>query len=206
MYVPATNQWEDQEQILAFMQRFSFATIINVNASGLACATHLPFVVEATPKGIRLLAHFAKANEQWQLLEEQSSLVIFAEPHAYVSPAHYEKAQNVPTWNYQAVHAYGRAHLLHDRVAALQALEALIKQSEAAYLQQWEGLSDQYKDGMLHGIVAFEIMVSELQAKSKLSQNKRPLEQERIARTQLGSDLETERYLGQQMLANLRKK
>lgn len=206
MYIPATNRWEDQEQILAFMQRFSFASIINVNTSGLACATHLPFVVEKTPDGIRLLAHFARANEQWKLLEQQISLVVFAEPHAYVSPSHYDKVQSVPTWNYQSVHAYGQAKLLLDRDAALQTLEALILNSEAAYMEQWKGLSDTYKDGMLQGIVAFELLVTDLQAKSKLSQNKRPAEQERIAKTKLNSTMETERYLGQQMKENLKRK
>ena len=205
MYIPSTNSWEDQDAIFSFMQRFSFATIINVDINGLACATHLPFVVERTAEGIRLRAHFAKANTQWQLLEKQQSLVIFSEPHAYVSPSHYNKRQNVPTWNYQAVHAYGQATILSDEAAARQTLEALILQSEASYLEQWQSLSEQYKAAMINGITAFEIRVSDLQAKSKLSQNKQIAEQERIANTYLKSPQSQEQYLGEAMLRNLQK-
>lgn len=205
MYVPSDNSWEDQEQILAFMQRFSFAAITNMDTNGLPCVTHLPFVVQSDEGGIRLLAHFAKANEQWRLLENQTSLVVFAEPHAYVSPTYYDKVQSVPTWNYQSVHAYGKAALLTEPDAAIQTLEALIIQSEASYLEQWKGLSDGYKAAMLNGIVAFELQVTDLQAKSKLSQNKRPLEQERIAKTKLGSDSPSEQYLGEQMMDYLKK-
>ena len=205
MYVPGMNRWENQEHILAFMQRFSFATITNVTTSGLPLATHLPFVVQMRDNQLWLTAHFAKANEQWQLLEGQTSLVVFAEPHAYVSPSHYEKEQNVPTWNYQAVHAYGQARLLKEQSAANEVVEDLIRQSEPAYLAQWQGLSAGYKEAMFKGIVAFELEVTDLQAKSKLSQNKRMAEQKSIAEALTKSTDSGEQYLGSVMSEELKR-
>ena len=203
MYIPATNRWEDQEGVRAFMQRFSFATIINVDSNGLAIATHLPFVVEQRENDLILKAHFARANEQWQLLNGQTSLVIFSEPHAYVSPAHYDKEQNVPTWNYQAVHAYGQAKIIDDESAARIIIEDLIQQSEPAYMEQWKRLSPAYQEAMFKGIVAFEMLVADVQAKSKLSQNKQTGEQMRIAESLLHSSDPGERYLGKEMLDQL---
>ncbi|MEL7426091.1 MAG: FMN-binding negative transcriptional regulator [Bacteroidota bacterium] len=205
MYIPSTNTWENQEGILAFMQRFSFASIINVNRDGLPLATHLPFVVETRGEQLFLKAHFARANDQWKCLDEQTSLVIFSEPHAYVSPAHYDKKQNVPTWNYQAVHAYGQARIVEDGPAARAIVEDLIQQSEPEYLKQWKELSPAYQAAMFKGIVAFEMLVTDIQAKSKLSQNKRPEEQMRIAEELLHSTDTGERYLGKEMLDQLNK-
>lgn len=206
MYIPAINEWEDREHILAFMQRFSFATIIHVDHNTRPIATHLPFVVEEREYGVYLIAHFARANEQWKYLETQTSLVVFAEPHAYVSPSHYDKTLNVPTWNYQSVHVYGLAKLLTKERDARYALEALIMQSEPDYLAQWQNLSVEYQEAMLQGIVAFEVQIKDLQAKSKLSQNKREIEQDRIAQTYLRSDDPGVNYLGEEMKKHLQKR
>ncbi|MEL6972136.1 MAG: FMN-binding negative transcriptional regulator [Bacteroidota bacterium] len=205
MYIPSTNRWEDQEGVLAFMQRFSFASIINVNGSGLPLATHLPFVLDIRGEQLFLKAHFARANDQWTFLDQQTSLVVFSEPHAYVSPAHYNKKQNVPTWNYQAVHVYGQARVVEDGPTARAIVEDLIQQSEPGYLKQWKELSPAYQEAMFKGIVAFEMLVTDVQAKSKLSQNKQPEEQMRIAEELLHSADTGERYLGKEMLNQLNK-
>ncbi|MBK8473954.1 MAG: FMN-binding negative transcriptional regulator [Sphingobacteriales bacterium] len=95
------------------------------------------------------------------------------EPHAYISPQLYESPINVPTWNYIAVHAYGKAQLIADEIAATALLEQTINYYEAQYMVQWNSLPQDYKDRLLKGIVAFEIVVTELQGKQKLSQNKK---------------------------------
>ena len=74
--------------------------------------THLPFIVKNVNEGIVLASHFAKANREWNDTEENTVLIIFSEPHAYISPKHFEKELNVPTWNYISVHAYGKGKLL----------------------------------------------------------------------------------------------
>ena len=114
-----------------------------------------------------LTAHFAKANQQWKDIENNTILVIFSEPHAYISPKHYDKLQNVPTWNYIAVHAYGKATVITEQEAVMNILERTIDTYEQSYKAQWKDLTDDYKLGMAKGIVAFEIVVTDIQAKKK---------------------------------------
>lgn len=180
------------------MRRFNFAAIVS-QVDGLPFATHLPFVVEEEAAQIRLLAHFAKANPQWKNLEAQTALVIFSEPHAYISPSLYEKEQNVPTWNYVAVHAYGTPRLILEEKSVFDLLEKQMQAFEGEYLEQWTRLSPDYKNAMVKGIVAFEIRVEKLEAKWKLSQNKKPQEQVNIMSHLLEREDSTAREIGEMM-------
>ncbi len=181
MYVPAHFSFTDRTEVVAFMRRFNFAVIVS-QVDGQPFATHLPFVVEEREDGsVRLLAHFARANPQWKDLESQTALVIFSEPHAYVSPSLYEKELNVPTWNYVAVHAYGRPVLIPEEAEARGLLEKQIQTFEKEYFTQWSNLPEEYKNGMLKGIAAFRMEVTRLEGKEKLSQNKKMPEREKIA-------------------------
>jgi len=180
MYIPSHFSFTERADIVAFMRRFNFAAIVS-QVDGVPFATHLPFVVEEEETGqVRLLAHFAKANPQWKNLEGQTALVIFSEPHAYISPSLYEKEQNVPTWNYVAVHAYGKPSLILEEKSAFSLLEKQMQAFEGEYLAQWTRLSQDYKNAMVKGIVAFEIPLEKWEAKQKLSQNKKPQEQANI--------------------------
>ncbi len=180
MYTPSYFAQTDTATLVAFMQRFSFATIVS-QIDGRPVASHLPFVVEHSGDGqVVLLAHFAKANPQWQTLAEQPVLVIFTEPHAYISPSLYEKELNVPTWNYVAVHAYGQVTLVTDDTQAFELLEKQMQTFEKEYLIQWSGLPQEYKNAMVKGIVAFRMEITQLEGKEKLSQNKKAGEQEKI--------------------------
>jgi transcriptional regulator len=179
MYIPSFNKFDDQQEAISFMQRYSFATIISV-MDGLPVATHLPFLVKEKDNKIVLQSHFAKANPQAKDIANSRALVIFTEPHAYVSPRHYEKTESVPTWNYLAVHAYGECALLNSEEEKEALLKATIQNYEAEYLKQWDSLPDSFKKNMMKGIVAFEITVDDLQAKKKLSQNKTEKERESI--------------------------
>lgn len=182
MYIPHFNSFTDGQEIVTFMQRYSFATIVT-QIDGVPAATHLPFLVKEESGKIILQGHFAKANPQWKEIEGSTSLVIFTEPHAYISPNNYEKAENVPTWNYIAVHAYGKAQILDNVEQKTELLKHTINTLESGYLQQWESLAEQYRLKMMNGIVAFEIEVADLQAKKKLSQNRSELERENIIHT-----------------------
>lgn len=188
MFIPALNRMDDPDEILAFMRANNFAIVVSV-ADGLPVATHIPFTISTKDDKIILRAHFAKANPQWKTLSEGETLVIFSGPHAYISPKHYDKFESVPTWNYIAVHAYGQAKIVNydnDPQAMTSLIEELIQASEASYMTQWEKLSDKYKDGMMSGTVGFEMVVTRVDAKAKLSQNKNPHEQEKIVETLLG--------------------
>ncbi len=182
MYIPKINLTTDREEIIGFMQRFSFATIITAEG-GLPVATHLPFLITSRGDDIILTAHFAKANKHWEDIEKNKVLVIFSEPHAYISTKNYDKELNVPTWNYISVHAYGQGKLITSTEKTFEILEATIDNYETEYRQQWDNLPTDYKINMSKGIVAFEILVTDLQAKKKLSQNRSDTEKQKIIET-----------------------
>jgi transcriptional regulator len=198
MYIPSFNKFEDQQEAIAFMQRYSFATIITVK-DGVPTATHLPFLVKQKDDKIILLSHFAKANPQSADIINNNALVIFIEPHAYISPKNYEKEQNVPTWNYLAIHAYGKCSMLDGEENKAVLLKEMIQYYEADYLRQWDNLPDDYKQKMMKGIVAFEMVVDDLQAKAKLSQNRTPKEQENIIHQLNNAQSSTEKDIAEYM-------
>jgi len=204
MYIPNVNRATDREAVIAFMRRYSFATLVTAR-DGLPVATHLPFAISLQDEAIRLKSHVAKANDQWRDLEAGRVLVIFSEPHAYISTRHYDHQTNVPTWNYVSVHAYGKGRLLTQPEQALQVVDAMIGTYEADYRQQWEGLPEAYRHKMLNGIVAFEVRVTELQAKEKLSQNRSAAEQGRIIDALASSDDSGERSIAEYMQRSRRK-
>lgn len=161
------------------MRRYSFATIVSVK-DGLPVATHLPFLVKEKDEKITLTSHFAKANPHSSAITGSDALVIFTEPHAYISPKNYENVESVPTWNYLAVHAYGKCLLLESERDKAAVLHEMIKYYDADYLAQWNSLAADYKQKMMRGIVAFEVVVDDLQAKKKLSQNRSETERQNI--------------------------
>jgi len=179
MFTPNTFKFESEAEKVAFMKQYSFATIVTTN-NNIPLATQLPFVVHENEGRLVLGAHFAAANEQAKYIEENISLVIFTEPHAYISPLHYDKRESVPTWDYITVHAYGKAKIITDEDFKFKALEQMIMFYERDYMEQWNSLSDKFKKGMIKGIVAFELEVSDLQGQKKLSQNKSQAERQRI--------------------------
>jgi transcriptional regulator len=182
MYVPRHNQLEDRAALLAYMRAYSFAALATCGPGGLM-ATHLPFVIEERDGEITLLAHMARANPQWRdFAAAAEARVIFMQPHAYVSPRLYDSRQNVPTWNYVAVHAYGRPVLIEERAAKLDLQKKLIRQHDADYLAQLAELPEAYLEAKLAAIVSFSLAVTRIDARYKLSQDKNPAERERIAR------------------------
>lgn len=182
MYIPKINLATNKDEIIAFMKQFSFATIVT-SKDNIPIATHLPFLVSIKDDNIVLVSHFAKANEQWKDIENDNILVIFSEPHAYISPKHYDKELNVPTWNYISIHAYGQGKLITETEKVFKVLENTIDNYETAYKQQWNEFPSEYKLKLVNGIVAFEIIVKDLQAKKKLSQNRTKTEKEKIIDT-----------------------
>lgn len=185
MYIPKNFLITDGQEAISFMQRYSFATIVTVN-NGVPSATHLPFVVSQRDDKIILTSHFAKANPQSTEVLNGKPLVIFAEPHAYISPKHYEQVNSVPTWNYIAIHVYGTVTLIESPKDKTTLLEQTIQFYEPEYLKQWAGMPEDFKLKMMQGIVGFEIVVDDLQAKKKLSQNKTERERNNII-TELSS-------------------
>ncbi|RQO29825.1 FMN-binding negative transcriptional regulator [Taibaiella sp. KBW10] len=187
MFIPNLSHFDNEAEKIAFMKRYAFATMVTTKDQ-VPIATQLPFVVDDRSGKVLLSAHFALANEQAAYIEDNISLVIFTEPHAYVSPQHYDKKESVPTWDYIAVHAYGKARILQTEAEKMKALEQMITFYDEDYREQWRTLSDKFKKGMMRGIVAFELEVTDLQGQKKLSQNKTLVERERIIKHLKESD------------------
>ncbi len=189
MYIPGVNRLDDLSLMHAFMQANNFAIFVSRHNDELV-ATHLPLTLARQDGTFRFWGHFAKANPQWKTLADQEALVIFPGPHAYISPTHYDKHESVPTWNYVTVHAYGNVEIVRaeDEAERLETmLTEMITAHEVAYLSHWRGLDIRYREGMKQGIVGFELLVTRIQGKAKLSQNKSHSEQERIAEALLQS-------------------
>ena len=191
MYIPKAFREDDINTLHKLMREYSFATLITQH-EGVPFATHLPFILDAQrgPNGT-LLAHMARANPQWHhFASGQEELVIFQGPHAYISPSWYELELSVPTWNYAVVHAYGLPRLIEDQVKLYNLLKSLIHTHEAHFEKPWPfNLPDDYLQKMMHGIVGFEIEITRLEGKFKMSQNRTESERENvIAALQESSD------------------
>lgn len=198
MYIPNINLAADKNELIAFMKRYSFATIIT-SKNNYPVATHLPFLISEDDEKIILTSHFAKANNHWQIIENNINLIIFQEPHAYISPKHYDKEMNVPTWNYIAVHGYGKGKIISDENLVANILGKTILTYEAAYKTQYYSLPSDYKINLSKGIVAFEIELTDLQGKKKLSQNKTEAEQWKIIHELDSGANSTQRDIAQYM-------
>lgn len=202
MYIPKINLATDKTELIAFMKRYSFATIIT-SKEGYPFGTHLPFLISERDGHIILTSHFAKTNKHWQIIEKNINLVIFSEPHAYISPKHYEKEQNVPTWNYISIHAYGKGKIISEPEAVANVLEKTILMYEADYKIQYDRLPADFKSNLSKGIVAFEVAISDLQGKKKLSQNKTETEQRNIIGVLEKSNDSNEKAIAEYMKNNL---
>src|SRR6266700_638690 len=185
MYIPEFNRVEDHTIAVAFIRANPFGVLVSTTDGG-PFATHLPLLIDESADRITLRGHVAKANPHWQMIgqeEAHESLVIFHGPHAYVSPTLYEIRESVPTWNYAAVHVYGKARVLTDESQLRQLLEDLVAQFDSSYTEQWNSFSDEYRDRMQRHIVAFEIVATRIETKFKLSQNRTRAEQENVIRS-----------------------
>lgn len=180
MYIPKYFQVTNVDEIYNFIQQNAFGTIVTTE-EGKPIATHLPLGFTKEGDDYYITGHMAYANPQWKTFEgaNENVLVMYQGPHAYISSSWYEH-ENVPTWNYQAVHVYGTAHIMseqeleEDLIALLQKYE---HHREQAVL--WETLSPQTKK-QIKGIVGFKIKIEEVQAAYKLSQNRNEEDYDRI--------------------------
>jgi len=174
MYIPSSFRVDDPARLAKFVQRHSFATLVTFHA-GAPFASHLPMLFRPAvgPHGT-LVSHMARANPQWEdFVSGDEALAIFHGPHSYISPSWYATGPAVPTWNYAAVHAYGVPTVFaeHDRVVAL--FRETVATYESSFERPWPGdLPDEYRDKLIHGIVAFEIPITRIEGKFKLGQNR----------------------------------
>jgi transcriptional regulator len=198
MYIPQHFAEHDQAEILRFIAAHAFGTLVTVDA-GIPFASHIPFLLEQgdTPT---LSGHLAKANPQWQhLAANPQVLAMFQGAHAYVSPTWYE-GTGVPTWNYTAVHVYGKVRVIHDTAWLQAQVERLSHYYEGDAPTAW---LPSYPAKMLDAIVGFEITIESLQAKYKLSQNRSAADQHNVIQALEASSGENERDVAALMAKRL---
>jgi len=177
MYIPEFNRVRDHAETVAFVQANPFAILVSPSDSG-PFATHIPILVREADNRIVLHGHMAKANPHCDLLQnDKESLAIFHGPHAYISPRLYESRESVPTWNYAAVHVYGQTRAVTEPEQLLEETREIIHAFDPTYFEQWSGLSDKFRQGMLKHIVGFEMVATRIEAKYKISQNRSKADQ-----------------------------
>lgn len=173
MYIPRRYEEKDTETIHAFIKENSFAILVSVK-EGLPVGTHIPLLLEKNDQGQDILmGHISRGNDQKHTLTDGAKvLAIFPGPHAYISPRWYTQMK-VPTWNYIAVHIYGTVKIVEGEAlrAALSRLMNNYEQHMPRPVHMEEIPAKQLNDD-LRGIVGFEILVEEIQAAYKLSQNR----------------------------------
>ena len=180
MYIPATNAEHRPEVMFDFIEAHPLGILVTGSGDGLF-ATHLPLLLERErgPHGT-LAGHIARANRQHAMpvANEAEALVIFSGPDAYISPSWYpakaEHGKVVPTWNYVAVHAYGRVRYTSDPVWLREHVGRLTTRHESGRETPWavEDAPADYIDQMLRAIVGVEIEITRLEGKWKMSQNR----------------------------------
>jgi transcriptional regulator len=203
MYLPTHFTHPDEATALRLIALHPFASVISV-ANGEPFLTHCPLVCAKHEGKLVLHGHLAKQNphhEFWRAEAAPKVTAVFQGPHGYVSPNWYapeNAVKAVPTWNYTTVHARGEVKVLDSAELKDSALKRLIGHMEPGYAAQWRALPADYQAMMLGGIVAFDIHVSELKVKLKLSQNRPAADKPRVIE-KLAAKGEVEQQLAQWM-------
>jgi transcriptional regulator len=200
MYSPAYNRLENRAELLEFMRANNFVLLVT-GTGGTLHASHLPVTVDASEDTLKLDMHMARNNPQWHEFFDEEVLAVFSGPHAYISPRWYEQKPRVPTWNYAAVHAYGIPRIITEPQAKHASQRRLVASLDPQWLPKFDALPAEYVSSMLEGIVNFEIPVTRIETRWKLSQNRGRREQELIA-----AALEQSADAGERSLAALTRK
>lgn len=172
MYTPDIYKNENQEEINVFLKENSFGILIN-QTEGKLWATHIPLELDTNIEGKTVLqGHISKENPQWKAFADNDEvLAVFSGPHSYISSSWYDH-ENVPTWNYIAVHVYGKIKIIEGE-AVIESLKKLVNKYEQNSEKpvRIEDLSEETMKQAC-GIVAFEIEITAIQATKKMSQNR----------------------------------
>jgi transcriptional regulator len=180
MYTPEHFAEARPDELRQLIRAHPLGMLVTHGARGLD-ANHLPCLLDAAPAGSpsTLLAHVARANPLWrEVADGDAVLVVFRGPQGYVSPNWYPGKQDdpaqVPTWNYEVVHAHGRIRVRDEEAFVRGVVARLTRTHEASQPEPWK-ISDapaDYLSSQLANIVGLEIPIERLEGKRKLSQNR----------------------------------
>ena len=162
---------ENREKIIEFLQQNDFATLVAYDGQK-PVASHLLMEIVEDGETLMINGHMSRANPLWKMFETNPEvLVIFQGPHTYVSPTWYNHV-NVPTWNYQSVHVYGKPSMVSDTTETYGILKRLIDRYEMRTSYKLETLPQDFVEKEMRGVAAFHIEVTQIEANYKLSQNR----------------------------------
>ncbi|WP_424951089.1 FMN-binding negative transcriptional regulator [Deinococcus sp.] len=195
MYLPPEFQEQDRRKLLDLMRAAPFALVVSAGEDGTPYATPVPVLLEEDSGGLRLRWHLSRANPHAAALAGREGLVVFQGPHALVDSAWYTTAPQVGTWNYQMVQASGPVSVLENDQAA-QFSRALTR----TLTPDAPPIPPEFEAKMLRGVVTFELVVTRLEGKSKLSQNKGAADREAVRAHLAGSDREEDRAVARLMV------
>lgn len=168
MYIPAPFVQDDDEQTRLLVDSYAFGLLVTTGRDGTPVASHIPFLSGERDGGPILEGHVARPNEHSNHIQQgMPALAVFQGPHTYISPTWYQ-TPGVPTWNYAAVHVYGRLREVTGD-AARSIVERLARKFEGGGPDAW---TPAYPEKMLGGITCFVMSGLTIQSKSKMSQNR----------------------------------
>ena len=171
MHIVKYFREENREKILEFIRQNDFAALVAYDGER-PVASHLLIEIVEEGQTLFINGHMSRANPLWMMFEKNSEvLVIFQGPHTYISATWYNHV-NVPTWNYQSVHVYGKPRLITDYEHAYGILKRLVDRYESSGRYKLETLPQDFVAKEIKGIAAFQIEVTKIEASSKLSQNR----------------------------------
>lgn len=168
MYTPVYAKNENEEDLKDFIRKNGFGIVVST-VDGKLWATHIPLLLV----GDKLQGHVSRGNKQWRALpQNEEVMVIFQGPHTYVSSSWYDH-ENVPSWNYEAVHVYGKAHMQSEE-ELIESLRQLTGKYEKDSVRpvSVDTMSKKFLHTELRGTIGFEISVERMEASYKLSQNR----------------------------------
>jgi len=175
LYIPKAHLVEDRTFLHDFMDEYSFVDLITSQPT--LRITHIPCFLQRTSGQFgSIFGHISRNNVQSQAFDgKQSAVIVFRGPHSYISPSWYSKSEAVPTWNFGVVHATGKLKPVAEKPDLHKLLARLIKKFENRYggsSYDFEKLPENYVNGMLGGIIGFEMEIERLEGKFKLGQER----------------------------------
>ena len=174
LYIPKAHLVDDRKFLHDFMDEFAFVDLIT--AAPVLRITHIPVLLDrGAGKFGAIHGHISRQNEQTKAFDgKQEAVIVFRGPHGYISPAWYQSRPAVPTWNFAVVHATGKLRPVTEPKALHDFLARLIARFESYQGTDFDfsKLPDTYVNGMLGGIVGFEMEIEWLEGKFKLGQDR----------------------------------
>lgn len=180
MYIPKEFKVTDPKEIIDFAKNNPFGILVQ-SGDLEPFGTHLPFLFRENDDQLIAEGHVARANPQSHAIRTgKTALIVLTGAHGYISSSVYSH-QNVPTWNYQAVHIYGTLEVMEDLELKMH-LEQIVEKFEATRTKKLDlnQLSEDMLDAYRKEIVGFRLNAYRTEAAFKLSQNRNEIDHQRI--------------------------